>query len=306
MSNSVFIIALITDRSNILIKGNCMSVIKNTPNFLKHSGLSFTTIINSTINLIKDPGALGLYCYLASKADNWNICNKELSNHFGKGRDYIRNKISILKEIGLVRTKPKRNESGQITEWETTLINHLEDHITENPYSSKKLSTEKHYITEKPECGLSRHLEKPALIIKENIKIKEERKRAKKRAPLPPNFEPNKILQVKAQEISKKVGLSPHELRTKFINLQRSKDKISADWDAEFDNFLITERPSNWKASIKPQVNELRSTVPQVIYDKKDKVKVGSRELALKKISEIKLNLARKLNTGINMKANVT
>jgi len=42
-----------------------MSIVKNTPHYLKHSGSFFTTIINKTIESIQDPAALGIYLYLA-------------------------------------------------------------------------------------------------------------------------------------------------------------------------------------------------------------------------------------------------
>ena len=151
-----------------------MSVKKNTPNFLKHSGLSFTTIINQTMDLIKDDGALGIYCYLSSKPQNWEICQIHLANRFGKGRDYIRNKIKILKNAGLIKTESIRDEKGHIIRWETSLLNCLETQITENTYSGE-LSTD-NQITEIPTSGENKFLENQALVIKDIKQIKDYKK----------------------------------------------------------------------------------------------------------------------------------
>ena len=118
--------------------GMLMSIQKNTPNFLKHSGLTFTTTINNTMDLIHDDGALGIYCYLASKPENWVIREKDLQNRFTKGRDYIKNKVSLLKKIGLIKVEAIRDNKGIILRWETTLLNQILLHNTENPYCGEE------------------------------------------------------------------------------------------------------------------------------------------------------------------------
>jgi hypothetical protein len=150
-----------------------MSIQKNTPNFLKHSGLSFTTLINNTLELIKDPATLGIYCHLASKPPGWQIHEAYLQNRFDKGRDFIRTKLSELKKLGLLKTESIKDNMGKIIRWETTLINYIPSQITENPLSGIQ-------ITENPAPGKTRHLENPPHInkrkkeeIKENIYIGE-------------------------------------------------------------------------------------------------------------------------------------
>jgi hypothetical protein len=150
-----------------------MSIIRNTPNFLKHLGLGFTTIINSTMDLIQDPATLGIYCYLAGKQDNWEINETNLQNRFNKGRDFIRDRLAELKKIGLIKTQAFKDSKGRITHWETTLINYLDDyenHNTENPESGIKSPV---HITEIPVTGESRHLEKPTHSNNIYIPIKE-------------------------------------------------------------------------------------------------------------------------------------
>ncbi|CEG60999.1 hypothetical protein [Legionella micdadei] len=112
-----------------------MTIKKNTPQFLRQSGLSFTTIINQTMDIIDDPASLGIYCYLASKPDNWEINNKELQSRFNKGFDFIKKRLADLREKGLIKKSAVRNETtGQIMRWEIILVNYQE---AENPPSSE-------------------------------------------------------------------------------------------------------------------------------------------------------------------------
>lgn len=76
-----------------------------------------------------------------------------------------------------------------------------------------------------------------------NNKLSNTERARPKRAPLPLNWKPSQELQEKTRQVALKVNKSAQELITKFINLQRSKDKLSANWDAELENFLLNERP---------------------------------------------------------------
>lgn len=164
-----------------------MSITKNTPHILKHSGLSFTTILNNTANSIKDAAALGIYFDLASKPSDWIISETYLQNRFDMGRDAVRSKMAKLKLLGLIRTSPIKNSKGQIVRWETTLYSEVqltetkdtseENHITENPSSGGKLlrndASCQNHITENPVTGKSRRLENPPTTNKRSKQIKD-------------------------------------------------------------------------------------------------------------------------------------
>ncbi len=136
-----------------------MSIVKNTPHYLKHSGSFFTTIINKTIESIQDPAALGIYLYLASKPDDWQISETNLKNRFKKGTDFIRQRMAELKKIGLLQSVAYKNEKGQVTRWETVLYNEPQpikkeasegkNHNVENPASGKPTIVEKPPTTNK-------------------------------------------------------------------------------------------------------------------------------------------------------------
>jgi len=144
-----------------------MSIVKNTPHILKHSGLSFTTLINNTLDCIKDPGTLGVYVYLASKPSDWEISESNLQNRFSKGRDYIRARMAELKLLGLLKSMAIKDKKGRIVRWETVLFNEVQ--ITENPSCGV-------HITEKPPSGKSSHLGNPPTTNKGSLQIKEPNK----------------------------------------------------------------------------------------------------------------------------------
>jgi len=109
-----------------------MSIEKNTKNTLLHEENGFTTIINETICQIKHTGALGVYCYLASKPSGFIICKKHLQNHFECGREHIDTCFKYLKNIGLLEVTSVRDDEGRIIEWQTILRRKTQN--TENPY----------------------------------------------------------------------------------------------------------------------------------------------------------------------------
>lgn len=98
-----------------------MAIEKNTKNTLLHEESPFTTLMNDVLNGIRHTGALGLYCYLASKPPTWNICKKELQNQFQCGKDHIETCFRYLRKIGAITVTMLRNEKGQAIAWETTL-----------------------------------------------------------------------------------------------------------------------------------------------------------------------------------------
>ena len=144
-----------------------MSIVKNTPHYLKHSKKSFTTLQNSTLEAIKDPSTLGVYVYLASKPDDWEISETNLKNRFGKGRDYIRTRLSELKRIGLLKTIAIRDTKGRVTRWETVLYNEVQKPGIQSS-GNKDIQN-----PENPPSGKTRHLENPPTTNKRIKKIKD-------------------------------------------------------------------------------------------------------------------------------------
>src|SRR5215475_4238925 len=142
-----------------------MTISKNTPNFLKHSGFPFTTILNKTIEVIKDPATLGIYLYLSSKPSNWEISVANLQNRFGKCRDFIRDRLSELKKLGLMKSIAIKDEKHKIIRWETILYSEPQQVIGENEHEPTLL--------ENQEPGFPRMVVEPPTTNKRIKKIKE-------------------------------------------------------------------------------------------------------------------------------------
>ena len=143
-----------------------MSIVKNTPHILKHCRSGWTNLQNKTIDAIKDPGTLGVYVYLASKSENWNISETNLQNRFGKGRDYIRARLAELKHVGLLKTHAIKDNLGRIIRWETVLYNEVQ--ITDCQEKPPKVQ-----ITENPHSGKPSDLENPPTTKERDLKKKE-------------------------------------------------------------------------------------------------------------------------------------
>jgi Helix-turn-helix domain len=80
-----------------------------------------------------------------------------------------------------------------------------------------------------------------------------ERGARKKLAPLPLNWLPDEKRLKHLHDTAAKAGLTAEALLTKFRNVQLTKDNTSADWQLSFENFLISERPTNLLGQFKPK-----------------------------------------------------
>lgn len=118
-----------------------MAIEKNTPNYLIHEQLPFTTLINDTIKIITDCSALGIYVYLASKPEKWNICIQHLMNHFGKGRDFIMSKLKYLRSLNALEVINERDEKGKFISRQTILRRSIKPTVLKTP------------SVDNPECG---------------------------------------------------------------------------------------------------------------------------------------------------------
>jgi hypothetical protein len=143
-----------------------MSIVKNTPHILKHCRSGWTNLQNKTIDAVKDPATLGIYVYLASKPEDWTISETNLQRRFGKGRDFIRARLSELKHIGLLKTHAIKDEKGRVTRWETVLYNEIQNTAFQEGGSNVQ-------ITENPHSGKTSDLENPPTTKERDLKKKD-------------------------------------------------------------------------------------------------------------------------------------
>ena len=154
-----------------------MTIEKNTKNTLAHEEPAYTTLLNEVVHNIHHTGALGMYCYLASKPANWDICKKHLQNHFKCGREHINACFKYLRKIGAIEVFMIRDEKGQVTEWETVLKRKLPlgvGEINQNA-SSPAWDLSRIRVSQNvgfPESGFPAPINKRYIKIKDNINNK--------------------------------------------------------------------------------------------------------------------------------------
>lgn len=189
-----------------------MSIVKNTPHILKHSGFSFTTILNKTLDLIQDPGSLGIYVYLASKPHDWQISEKNIQNRFDNGRDYVHARMAELKLLGLLKSTAIKGKDGRVLRWETILYS--EPQNTENTLSGEN------HPTENPDCGDTRGVENPHTTNKRYKQIKDINK-----PPISPGGDSVKPLLLTISDMLKD---NPHNIEeqmiTEWVELRKKKN----------------------------------------------------------------------------------
>lgn len=161
-----------------------MTIEKNNKNTLQHEESGFTTLLNSTMNNIKNTAALGVYCYLAGKPSGWIICKKELQNHFSCGREHIDTCMKFLKNIGAIEITLNRDNQGKCIGWTTVLKRKLSPIIqnTGFPYSGD----DPHPDTPLSRIRVSRNTVKPESGFPAPIKERYIQKKEHNKPPIPP------------------------------------------------------------------------------------------------------------------------
>lgn len=83
------------------------------------------------------------------------------------------------------------------------------------------------------------------------------------RLPLSENFKADEQNQKRLAEASNRSGKSQDDLLRTFRNIQKSKEKVSADWQAELETFLMNERPAGFGlVTNRLEKPEVKNTVP--------------------------------------------
>jgi len=76
--------------------------------------IPFTVLPNDVVQQIKSPMALGLWCYLMSLPDKWEVNRQHLMNHFEIGRDRLDTVLKWLIDHKLIEYIWVRNTKGLV------------------------------------------------------------------------------------------------------------------------------------------------------------------------------------------------
>ena len=144
---------------------------------LKNLTKNFTTIPNELIIDNLSHGAVRLYCYLASKPENWEVYNSDIKKQLSIGRDGLAKYWKELINAGWIEKYPEKDENGKFT-GKTILILNNSKH-TENAESGETPNSVKDGKRDLAECGETPPLNNTIPINKTDINNKTKRESKK-------------------------------------------------------------------------------------------------------------------------------
>lgn len=196
--------------------------------------ISFTSIPNKVLQGIQDVQALGLFVYLASLPPSWEFYKESIRDHFGIGIHRLNELFKKLEGYNLVNLTQVRNDKGRFTHTVIDIDDGTSFKINELTPCYKNRNT----------VTVIRSSATINKTYKNKTKINNtKRAPRKKRAPLSDDFIfDNPTLQM-LKDVSHKVNVGEPFVLNKFKLLCKSQGKQSADWNAEFQKFLMNERP---------------------------------------------------------------
>ncbi len=80
-----------------------------------------TTVINETVNAIRNGDAAALYLYLICRPPGWDLCVKQLMAHYGWGQNKTYKAMSYLQDINLLK-KIGHRDKGKFIKHEYILM----------------------------------------------------------------------------------------------------------------------------------------------------------------------------------------
>lgn len=144
---------------------------------LKNLTKNYTTIPNELIIDSLSHGAVRLYCYLASKPENWEVYNNDIKKQLNIGRDGLAKYWKELINAGWVEKYPEKDENGKFTGKTILILNNSKN--TEKTESGKKPNSVKYGKRDFTESGETQPLNNTIPINKTNINNKTKRESKK-------------------------------------------------------------------------------------------------------------------------------
>jgi len=178
------------------------------------------------IALARHKGIKGIYPSIATLAKELKVSSR-----------YVKTSLLHLESLKLIAIDRDNGRSSRYYLDFLQPTEHLQ--ITGDPQFTGELQITPPSICRSPHRASVDH----PINTEEELKRNNRERARKKRAALTDSFLPSEKINNLWIETASKSGKSKEELLSKFKNLQKSKQGTSADWNAEFENFLINERP---------------------------------------------------------------
>lgn len=228
-----------------------MSVEKIDFSYIRQEKKSFTTNLNTVIQNLKNPLALGLWIYLSSLPEGWVVNKEHLRKHFDLGRDKLDSALLYLAQNMLIETGQDRLVDGKMGNGFINVrcgydfisdCNWPETTYPQKPPLTEKPLTDLPY-TAKPGHGKSA----PIKEIKSFNKINKEQREDLS------HFEPNQSNVILCQDFK----LSMKDELESFMNRHKGEKT-----QYEFERWIKRSHEYQLKNNIYTNKNEIRSTVP--------------------------------------------
>lgn len=85
--------------------------------------IPFTVLPNNVLQKLKDPIALGLWCYMQSLPSDWNFNKKKIRKEFGISEKKFSNVFALLHRLCLIEYRKVHNSKGRIQRHELVIKN---------------------------------------------------------------------------------------------------------------------------------------------------------------------------------------
>lgn len=204
----------------------------------------FTTHLNSVLQNLKNPSALGIWAYLSSLPEGWIVNKEHLRRHFGLGRDKLDAILKYLIDNKLLEVGQKRLDDGKMGKGYIIVkcgYDFKDDcHQTypqNKPFTEKPLTVSPHTdlpYTAEPGPGKTAPINK----INNINKTKDRETTRKKRSPLSDDFVFDETNKLRCQQKL----LSPQVVLAKFKAWAKAGGIQRADWQAEAEIWIARER----------------------------------------------------------------
>lgn len=212
-----------------------------------------------------------------------------IAHSIDKSIRYTKTRLNRLEGLGLISIKRKPGKSSHYT---LKFIDQISSNLASTGgdlqitgdlqgviYSAQGGDLQSHYLASTDATINTNNQYKGSI-------QREKPKHAASRLPLSDFFKPDEQRQKLMTETCTKCSITEQSLMAKFRALQKTKDKVSSDWNAELELFLINERPSR---NITPNNGQTGLSPTTAAYrDYFDEEKMKEREYWAKKLEERK------------------
>lgn len=260
-----------------------MSVQKFRPGKLKHEDkqIPWTQILNDVLQQYTSARELGVWCYLQSKPENWEVSVKNICNHFKDiGKDQAYKILKELRRVNLLKRIDYKNHDG--THYETNYIvlsgsnfdnngevfeennkqRNIESVTIDQSYPQEPLPDYQNPDYQNPEN--QDYIKERVLQTKDKTKKKERslclknKQKTERKSYCPGTWD--LIISDEALEIAKQKNIDWEKTAFAFMDYAKANGWLMYDWKAAFCKWLRDERTIQAPKHIKN--NEPRCTVP--------------------------------------------